>query len=70
MSDDADRASEIEARRLADSLARHRAEAARAGRVMPRGHCLNQACAEPFPESDRRLFCNAKCAREFEIHSR
>lgn len=70
MADIIDRAQELEAKSLAQSL-RIQAETA-ATSVSPRaaGYCLNSDCIEPFDNDAQRLFCGPQCAQRFEMISK
>lgn len=70
MSDIIDKAQELEAKNLAQSLRIHAAIAANTVSPRPAGYCLNSDCIEPFDNDAQRLFCGPKCAQRFEVISK
>lgn len=70
MSDDFDRASDIEMRDRERSIAAQLARANSATRLTPTGECQNPRCCDEFETGSQKLFCGPKCAHQHKILSR
>lgn len=63
MSDIIDDAQSYEAMNLQQSLSVQQAIAKSTPRPVPRGHCLNPDCDEPFSANEKaRIYCGPACA--------
>lgn len=66
MTDQFDRAQELDAMAALAAMEEQRIRAARAPKLAPSGECQNPRCGEEFPAGDNRLFCNSHCAAEHQ----
>lgn len=66
MADAADSAGEVNELMLQSQLDAQAARAAGTKRVAPTGCCQNRNCLDEFPPGDQRLFCDSRCAAEYE----
>lgn len=66
MTDDFDRAQEVERLTLEQALAAQKIRAESTPRMVPRGFCLNPKCCDEFEAGDDRLFCDGECANEWQ----
>lgn len=65
MSNQFDRAQELEEKERAAAIAAHFHQA-KAVNAVPQGYCLN--CGEDFPEGSKKIYCDADCANEHAAH--
>lgn len=68
MADDVDSASEINELATERAIASVKDRMAAQVRIKPQGYCLNPKCADDLDEG--RLFCNAACAKQYEVYGK
>ena len=68
MPDIADEGNEINDLATDRAIAKIKDKIATAVRIEPQGYCLNPKCADDL--NDGRLFCNAACAKQYEIYGK
>jgi len=68
MADIADEGNEITELATERAIAKIKDKIADAVRIEPQGFCLNPKCADDLDEG--RLFCNAACAKQYEVYKK
>lgn len=66
MTDLFDMAQEVEQLTLKQALEAQKLRAEGTPPITPRGFCLNPKCCDEFEPGDDRLFCDSKCAIEWQ----
>lgn len=68
MADMADEGNEITELETERAIAKVKDQIAESVRIEPQGYCLNPKCADDLNEG--RLFCNAACAKQYEVYKK